>query len=151
MPAADHRVGEEESQRETPGEARVPRSLRQPRDPTGKERSDHEAAGHATFRSWCDSCVRGRGEATPHRTWAGQEYHKPQIGAGYWFAGGTDQMREDLAVLVLYEKTCKCLFGDVVGQKGATELNIELVLSYLDATGFKEVVFKTDGENPSPR
>ena len=35
-----------------------------PSDPTPQ---DHVLAGHASFRSWCSACVRGRGRAERHR------------------------------------------------------------------------------------
>ena len=37
-----------------------------PPEPTQQDRDHHESTGHAIFRSWCTSCVCGRGRADPH-------------------------------------------------------------------------------------
>ena len=66
--------GGEVSQRDTDdvesisdGEARETRHRSSPSDPTHAEILDHVLTGHASFRSWCAVCVRGRGRAERHR------------------------------------------------------------------------------------
>ena len=44
------------------GEALPARGTRQPAEPTAQERSIHELT-HLPYRSWCQFCVLGRGEA----------------------------------------------------------------------------------------
>eukprot|EP00971_Amphidinium_carterae_P138391 2742294-Amphidinium_carterae.1 len=39
---------------------------RTPLEPTRRERELHEANGHIPYRSWCASCVAGRGRADAH-------------------------------------------------------------------------------------
>ena len=60
--------GGEVSQRDTDdvesisdGEARETRHRSSPSDPTPREIQDHVLTGHASFRSWCAVCVKGRG------------------------------------------------------------------------------------------
>ena len=48
-------------------ELREPRRRNSPSDPTSREIEDHVLTGHAFFRSWCASCVQGRGRAERHR------------------------------------------------------------------------------------
>ena len=62
--------------------------------------------------------------------------------------GGNDESREDQAVLTIYEKVGKSIFGDVVVNKGASELATCQLVEYLDSMVFPRVVFKTGGENP---
>ena len=66
--------GGEVSQRDTDdvesisdGEARETRHRSSPSDPTPREIQDHVLTGHASFRSWCGACVKGRGRAERHR------------------------------------------------------------------------------------
>ena len=37
-----------------------------PYTPTSMEREHHNCTGHAVYRSWCPSCVKGRGRSSPH-------------------------------------------------------------------------------------
>ena len=34
--------------------------------PTQAEHDEHNATGHAAYRSWCEHFVKGRGRASPH-------------------------------------------------------------------------------------
>ena len=47
-------------------EANVPTAVTTPREPGAVERSWHELE-HMPYRSWCLSCVAGRGADDPHR------------------------------------------------------------------------------------
>ena len=47
-------------------EAVAPRVPPGPSEPTQEEQYEHYATGHASHRSWCDHCVRGRGRVSPH-------------------------------------------------------------------------------------
>ena len=42
-------------------EAEIPRVRMNPRNPTSREKHEHEDSGHAACRSWCAACVEGRG------------------------------------------------------------------------------------------
>ena len=62
---ADVEMGSEED--EEPLEAEVPRVRMNPKNPTSREKQDHEDSGHAVYRSWCAACVEGRGVGGQHR------------------------------------------------------------------------------------
>ena len=47
-------------------EARVAKSKKSPKDPTKKEREEHELT-HMPFRSWCEDCVKSRARNAHHR------------------------------------------------------------------------------------
>ena len=38
-----------------------------PKNPTSREKEEHEDSGHAVSRSWCAACVEGRGGGGQHR------------------------------------------------------------------------------------
>ena len=46
---------------EEPSEAEIPRVRMNPKNPTSREKQEHEDSGHAVNRSWCAACVEGRG------------------------------------------------------------------------------------------
>ena len=48
------------------------------------ERDNHEASGHAVFRSWCADCVSGRGRARPH---LGKDHSGDQVPVLSWDYG----------------------------------------------------------------
>ena len=71
-------------------EAERPKVRRQPKQPTKKEREEHECT-HIPYRSWCTHCVRGRGRNTMHKTvkeGSEEEAMKvPRVVMDYFFLG----------------------------------------------------------------
>ena len=47
-------------------ECQPQRVLRDPGMPSQADIDEHEAGGHATYRTWCEACVEGRGIGEPH-------------------------------------------------------------------------------------
>ena len=52
---------------EEPVDAEVPRARMNLKNPTSREKQEHEDSGHAVYRSWCAACVEGRGVGGQHR------------------------------------------------------------------------------------
>ena len=52
---ADVKMGNKED--EEPMEAEIPRVRMNPKDPTSREKQEHEDSGHAVYRRWCAACV----------------------------------------------------------------------------------------------
>ena len=48
-------------------EAEIPRVRMIPRNPTSREKREHEDSGHLAYRSWSAACVEGRGVVGVHR------------------------------------------------------------------------------------
>ena len=61
----DVELGSEED--EEPLEAEIPRVRMNPKNPSSREKQEHEDSGHAVHRSWCAACVEGRGVGGKHR------------------------------------------------------------------------------------
>ena len=120
-----------------------------PTTPTAAEREEH-CRNHMPFRGWCDACVAGRGQASPHlasKVPAESRYHLPQLQFDYWFMGGQGEAgREDLPVLVMYEKTREALFRHRAKAKGADMTVVRQVCEDLNSMGLKRAVYKTDQE-----
>ena len=53
---------------EEPFEAEVPRARMNPKNPTSREKQEHEDSGHPVCRNWCAACVEGRGVGGQYRT-----------------------------------------------------------------------------------
>ena len=58
-------MGSEED--EEPLGAEIPKIRMNPKNPTSREKHEHEDSGHAVYRSWCAACVEGRGVSGQHR------------------------------------------------------------------------------------
>ena len=67
--------------------------------PSQKDIDEHEAGGHATYRTWCEACVEGRGVGEPHLRGKKQESKIPVLVFDYLFAtsGGDIKTREEIA------------------------------------------------------
>ena len=46
---------------------RFPGQKMNPKNPTSRQKREHEDSGHAVDRSWCAACVEGRGVGGQHR------------------------------------------------------------------------------------
>eukprot|EP00972_Heterocapsa_arctica_P072248 10670449-Heterocapsa_arctica.AAC.1 len=74
--------------------------MRSPEAPT-KEEIEQRMVSHVPYRSWCPSCVRCRGQNTPHRQLdAEQDHALPTLVQDYGFLGRDDTK----AMPVLYSK-----------------------------------------------
>ena len=62
---ADVKMGNEED--EEPLEAEIPRVRMNPKNPTCREKQEHEDSGHAVCKSLCAACVEGQGVGGQHR------------------------------------------------------------------------------------
>ena len=70
----------------------MPVMIRAPYEPTTQERSEHEATGHAVYRSWCDACLARKGIGQAHRSAAKdeQETAVAEFISDYGFMGQDD-------------------------------------------------------------
>ena len=48
-------------------DAEIPRSRKNPKNPTSREKQEHENSGHIVYMSWCAACVEGRGVYGQHQ------------------------------------------------------------------------------------
>ena len=82
---------------EAAGEAvriKVPKAIAAP---TQAEVEEHRLSGHAVYRSWCSSCVRGRGQSNHHQrpgAHADERGDVPVVSMDYCYLG-TKTAEED--------------------------------------------------------
>ena len=74
---ADVEMGNEED--EEPLEAEIPRVRMHPKNPTSREKEEHEDSGHAVYRSWCAACVEGPIVGGQHRIELMEEEEKERL------------------------------------------------------------------------
>ena len=68
--------------------------------PSQKDIDEHEAGGHATYRTLCEACVEGRGVGEPHLRDKKQESKIPILAFDYLFVtpGGDIKTREEITL-----------------------------------------------------
>ena len=85
-------------------ESRVPKKMQNPMLPSKAEKDMHEFT-HVPCRSWCERCVRGRGECVRHEV--GKEMlEQTEVHMDFFFVGDEDQ-NEKLTVLAAQERTTR--------------------------------------------
>ena len=128
-------VGEKEDDEDDDGlvehEGIAPKVIRDPGQPTAKQRQEHEVT-HVPYRSWCPHCVRGRAKGRPRKRVPDQEGPDiPRAAVDYCFftRKGTESGKEiaeedrndpnkNQTVLVMKEATTHMTWAYPVDKKG---------------------------------
>ena len=101
---------------------------------------------HVPFRSWCEHCVRGRGEGVRHE--AGKEMpEQTEVHMDFFFVGDEDQ-NEKLAVLAARERTTRMTMSTVAPSKGKRQFLARRVQAFLREIGADtgDITLKSDQE-----
>ena len=107
-----------------------PKKMQNPMLPSTAEREMHELT-HVPFRSWCEHCVRGRGEGVRHET--GKEMpEQTEVHMDFFFVGDEDQ-NEKLTVLAARERTTR--MTTVAPSKGERQFLARRVQAFLKEIG----------------
>ena len=141
----DSRGESREHQTIAPGDTAKTKTVRSPIEPSKKAREDHNAT-HLPYRSWCISCVSGRGVASPHVK-SDEKKTIDEVGMDYCFPRGVkDGAPKVLAVRSARDGTTLSL---VVPKKGLPDEWIAARLAKpLEDIGLGDVtlITKSDGE-----
>ena len=142
----------------------APKVIRDPGQPTAKQRQEHEVT-HVPYRSWCPHCVRGRAKGRPRKRVPDQESPDiPRAAVDYCFftRKGTESGKEiaeedrndpnkSQTVLVMKEATTHMTWAYPVDKKGVgdEEWITRRIVSDLDSAGLQQckIVFKGDQES----
>ena len=131
---------------ETVQDAQRVRTISNPRQPSKKEREEHEAT-HAQYRTWCIACVRGRGIAMKHHRSTGARSDEGKLHTfvmDHCFPSQGSQ--QGITVLVIKEVKTKAISTFVVPNKGANEYIVKAVVDFMSGCGCGRAVLKGDGE-----
>ena len=142
---ADVEMGNEED--EEPLEAEIPRVRMDPKNPTTREKQEHEDSGHAVYRSWCAACVEGRGVGGQHRIELLEEEARerttPIVAFDYGFL--TEKRRH------VSNSGCRdSRYGQTVAtcceRKGPTAYSVSFLVGFIEDLGFRRSIMKCDNE-----
>ena len=136
--------GDEEQESGT----RAPRKVLDPKLPTEAEIAEHELT-HLPFRSWCVHCVRGRGEALPHKRANRDGDSVSELHMDYCFLDKRDE--EVQPVLVVRERDDRMTLSFLVREKGnADTYVVRRVLAFVEEIGLtgSKIIIKCDQESP---
>ena len=142
-------------------EAERPKVRRQPKQPSQKEREEHECT-HIPYRSWCSHCVRGRGRNTMHKSVKdspeeeGESAKVPRITMDYFFLGDEKSKASKNPAMVMIDEETGNRYMRMVAHKGLDEgpegewiikdMHEELKAWGHPGGGKNALVMKSDGE-----
>ena len=132
-------------------EAVAPQIMRDPGQPTAREREEHEVT-HLPPRPWCKWCCLGRGQHDHHRTIVRvdepQEIAIPAISLDYCFMGNSRTRAADNPVLVAFDNRTNAMAAWQVFEKGAIVWVASEVNRFIDMLGYGKVriSIRSDGE-----
>lgn len=136
-------VGPENAEQE---EAARPILLKPPYEASQAEVDEHYATGHVQYRNWCAVCLATKGFGQQHRAApAEDETAVPTIFSDYAFMGQDDG--KCMPILVLKCKRTKRLAASFVPAKGVNPYAIKFFSAFIESTGFRRIMNKSDGEH----
>ena len=117
-----------------------------PTAPTGADREEHTASGHAVFRTLCRECCIGRGRMHQHRG-GGRETTSPAIAIDHGYLNERDDLLQEAAGAPVLVSKCnrdRWIGTATVPTKGAdvvAELKNDVI-----GSGFTEVLIRSENE-----
>ena len=140
-------------------EARVARGSKSPKDPTRKEREEHELT-HMPFRSWCEDCVKSRARNAHHRKKLApdplEEVKVARVHMDYFFMSREDEPASSNPLFVMADEKSGARYARAVARKGlgtADEMDwlIQDISKTLKSWGHAggaggHLILKSDGE-----
>ena len=124
----------------------MPVMIRAPYDTATQERAEHEATGHDVYRSCCDACLAGTGLGQAHRSVPKdeQETAVAEFISDFGFMGQDDG--KCMPLLVLKDTKTKRVAYSFVQAKGLDPYAVKFTAMFLQSTGYRNIVNKSDGE-----
>ena len=119
--------------------------IHQPWMPTRAEREKH-AITHLPFRSWCEHCVKGRGEEMRHLK-VKEEPEQMELHLDFCFPGEETKDKK-LMVLVVRERRARVTMSTRVPSKSNGEFLAKRALAFMREIGANKggIMAKTDPE-----
>jgi len=116
-----------------------------PTQPSKTEMEKHEVT-HCPFRSWCPTCVAGRGQKSGHRQQKRDGGELPRFSMDYGFMGAENQ--PSAVLLVVRELRTGMMHGMIVAKKGVGASWVEQrIANFMNGFGYKKVLLRSDNEN----
>jgi hypothetical protein len=136
---------EEVIEAELSEEAREPKKVHNPALPSRAEMELHMLT-HLPFRSWCEHCVRGRGESVRHEK-VEELPEQVEVHMDFFFMG-EEGSEQKLTILAARERQTRMTMSTVVPTKGDNEFMAKRVQAFLREIGADkgDITVKSDQE-----
>ena len=133
-------------------EAETPRVSMNPKNPTSREKQEHEDSGHAVYRSWCAACVEGRGVGGQHRIELLEEEERertnPIVAFDYGFL--KQENSDTFPIVISRDSRYGQAGATCCERKGPAAYSISFLVGFIKDLGFRGVILKC-GKEPSTR
>ena len=128
-------------------EARRATPMYVPKGPSDAERQAHEIH-HMPYRSWCEYCVRGRGEESPHLSRCEQaDDGIPVVQMDYAFLRNTGDKDANVTFLTMVDNSSGQMVATAVQKKGHDKFVERFLLKGRESFGVTgEMVLQRDKE-----
>ena len=124
-----------------------------PKNPTSREKQEHEDSGHAVYRSWCAACVDGRGVGGQYRIELLEEEERdrttPIVAFDYGFL--TQEIADTFPILICRDSRYGKTGATCCERKGPTAHSISLLVGFIKDLGFRRIILKCDDGSDSAR
>ena len=129
-------------------EAAAPKYMRDPGEPSQKDRDEHEIL-HLYYRPWCKWCVMGKGQSDDHMTVPKdiEEIAIPTISMDYMFLGTKNIKAKDRTVLALFDNRTKSVMALMVHNKGPVEWAMNAAVKFIENLGYGKVAIAIKCDN----
>ena len=129
-------------------EAEIPRVRMNPKNPTSREKQEHEDSGHAVYWSWCAACVEGRGVGGQHRMELLEEEERERTTPTAAFDNGflTQENADTFPILICRDSRYGQTRATCCERKGPRAYSISYLVGLIKDLGFRRVILKCDNE-----
>ena len=126
----------------------MPRVRMNPKNPTSREKQQHEDSGDAVYRSWCAACVEGRGVGGQHRIELLEEEERerttPIVAFDYGFL--SRENADTFPILTCRDSRYGQTGATCCERKGPTAYSISFLVGCIKDLGFRRIFLKCDVE-----
>ena len=136
---------------EEPLEAEIPSVRINPKNPTSREKQEHEDSGHAVHRSWCAACVEGRGVGGQHRIQLleAEERERTTPIVAFDYGVLTQENAHTFPILICRDSRYGQTGATCCERKGPTAYSIPFLVGFIKDLGFRRIILKCDNEPSS--
>ena len=144
----DPQKDEERTSDEEDDEAKQPKYMRDPGQPSQKQIEEHDIL-HLEYRSWCKWCVLGKGQSDHHLRQKGEkdELGQPTMSIDYMFVGTKNVKAKDRTVLTVFDNRTKAVLALMVHSKGPVEWAVQAVVKFIEQLGYGQIAVSVQCDN----
>ena len=111
--------------------------------PSRQEVEEHEATGHARYRSWCEHCVAARWRGQYHRG-KPEQGELPEVAFDYGFMSKDET--KCIPMTCCRHRDFRHHAASYVKSKGRNDYAVKFIVQWLRSLGHKRIVRRLDNE-----